>query len=76
MYQFNREDYDKRMEWYRQARFGMFIHWGLYAIPAMGGMAAQYGADSQRRVHEVLFMNSIPGTTIPKNGPGRPKMPA
>ena len=36
MYQFNREDYDKRMEWYRQARFGMFIHWGLYAIPARG----------------------------------------
>jgi len=25
---------DRRMEWWRQARFGMFIHWGLYAIPA------------------------------------------
>jgi alpha-L-fucosidase len=25
---------DARMEWWRQARFGMFIHWGLYAIPA------------------------------------------
>src|SRR5437764_3702184 len=23
-----------RLEWYRAARFGMFIHWGLYAIPA------------------------------------------
>jgi len=23
-----------RMEWWRDARFGMFIHWGLYAIPA------------------------------------------
>jgi alpha-L-fucosidase len=23
-----------RMKWYREARFGMFIHWGLYAIPA------------------------------------------
>ena len=22
------------MEWWRDARFGMFIHWGLYAIPA------------------------------------------
>jgi alpha-L-fucosidase len=22
------------MKWYREARFGMFIHWGLYAIPA------------------------------------------
>ncbi|MGE5362059.1 MAG: alpha-L-fucosidase [Bacteroidales bacterium] len=23
-----------RMSWWREARFGMFIHWGLYAIPA------------------------------------------
>ena len=36
MYQFNREEYLKRMEWFTQARFGMFIHWGLYAIPARG----------------------------------------
>ena len=25
---------DSRMEWWRNARFGMFIHWGLYAVPA------------------------------------------
>jgi len=25
---------DERMEWWREARFGMFIHWGLYAVPA------------------------------------------
>jgi alpha-L-fucosidase len=25
---------DARMAWWRQARFGMFIHWGLYAVPA------------------------------------------
>lgn len=25
---------DQRMKWWREARFGMFIHWGLYAIPA------------------------------------------
>ena len=36
MYKFDREAYDRRMEWYRDARFGMFIHWGLYAIPARG----------------------------------------
>lgn len=36
MYQFDREQYNKRMEWYKDARFGMFIHWGLYAIPARG----------------------------------------
>ncbi len=25
---------DERMEWWRDARFGLFIHWGLYAQPA------------------------------------------
>ncbi|MFH1084263.1 MAG: alpha-L-fucosidase [Chloroflexota bacterium] len=25
---------DPRLTWWRAARFGMFIHWGLYAIPA------------------------------------------
>jgi alpha-L-fucosidase len=25
---------DERLAWWREARFGMFIHWGLYAIPA------------------------------------------
>lgn len=25
-----------RMAWWRGARFGMFIHWGIYAIPAQG----------------------------------------
>jgi alpha-L-fucosidase len=25
---------DARMEWWRQARFGMFIHWGVYSVPA------------------------------------------
>ena len=25
---------DERMQWWREARFGMFIHWGLYCIPA------------------------------------------
>jgi alpha-L-fucosidase len=28
------EDFDERMEWWRDAKFGMFIHWGPYAVPA------------------------------------------
>jgi alpha-L-fucosidase len=27
-------DRDRRLQWWREARFGMFIHWGLYALPA------------------------------------------
>jgi len=23
-----------RMQWWREARFGMFIHWGVYSVPA------------------------------------------
>ena len=33
---FDREAYNRRMQWYLHDRFGMFIHWGLYAIPARG----------------------------------------
>jgi alpha-L-fucosidase len=25
---------DARMQWFREARFGMFIHWGVYSVPA------------------------------------------
>lgn len=25
---------DERMSWWRQAKFGMFVHWGPYAVPA------------------------------------------
>jgi alpha-L-fucosidase len=25
---------DARMKWWRDARFGMFIHWGVYSVPA------------------------------------------
>lgn len=35
-YQFSRENYERRVAWYTQARFGLFLHWGLYAIPARG----------------------------------------
>lgn len=29
-----REQRDARMKWWREARFGMFIHWGVYSVPA------------------------------------------
>nr|AIC77302.1 alpha-L-fucosidase [uncultured bacterium] len=30
-----------RMQWFVDARFGMFIHWGIYAIPARGEWVKQ-----------------------------------
>src|SRR5512135_1765314 len=29
-----REARDARMAWFREARFGLFIHWGVYSVPA------------------------------------------
>ncbi|MBW2713893.1 MAG: alpha-L-fucosidase, partial [Deltaproteobacteria bacterium] len=25
---------DARMQWWKEAKFGLFIHWGVYAVPA------------------------------------------
>ena len=33
---FDRAAYERRVAWYTNARFGLFLHWGLYAIPARG----------------------------------------
>ena len=45
---------DKKMEWWRDARFGMFIHWGVYAVP--GGV---YNGEDQRRGGAEWFMNRM-----------------
>ena len=28
------QEHERRMVWWREAKFGMFIHWGVYAVPA------------------------------------------
>ena len=34
---------DERMKWWREARFGMFIHWGVYSVPAGSWNGRQIG---------------------------------
>ena len=34
LYSETKEQKDQRMKWWREAKFGMFIHWGVYAVPA------------------------------------------
>ena len=29
-----KEQHDARMGWWREAKFGLFIHWGVYSVPA------------------------------------------
>ncbi len=43
---------DKRMQWWREARFGMFIHWGPYAV--WGGV---YHGNEQKRGGAEWIMN-------------------
>ena len=48
---------EQRIAWWREARFGMFIHWGLYAIP---------GGTWKEKVHDsgysewIMFDEKIP----------------
>ncbi|HEX2854736.1 MAG TPA: alpha-L-fucosidase [Opitutaceae bacterium] len=36
---------DARLQWFRAARFGMFIHWGVYAVPAGFWQGKPVGAE-------------------------------
>lgn len=45
---------DERMEWWREARFGMFIHWGVYAQ-----MAGVYKGHQQARGGAEWIMNRM-----------------
>ena len=31
-----KEQKDSRMQWFQEARLGLFLHWGLYSVPARG----------------------------------------
>lgn len=42
---------DRRMAWWREARFGMFIHWGLYAIPAGRWKGQKVGGTGEWIMH-------------------------
>jgi alpha-L-fucosidase len=46
----------KRLEWFRDVKYGMFIHWGLYAIPA-----GQWNGQRSLGLGEwVMFRSRVP----------------
>ena len=53
---------DSHMEWWRDARYGMFIHWGLYSVAGGEWKGKDYGKEQGGASAEWL-MNSakIPG---------------
>ena len=44
---------DQRMEWWREAKFGMFIHWGVYAVPAGTYEGKQIGGIGEWIQHQA-----------------------
>jgi alpha-L-fucosidase len=46
-------DKDVRMEWWRDATFGMFIHWGPYAVPA-----GEYKGKEVKGIGEWIMHNA------------------
>ena len=48
-----KEQRDERMAWWRDARFGMFIHWGVYAVPA-----GTYHGERIKGIGEWIMLNA------------------
>jgi alpha-L-fucosidase len=52
----------QRLKWFTEARLGMFIHWGLYSIPA-----GQWpGRENNRRGEWIMQEESIPSAEYEK----------
>ena len=51
----SKEQRDRRMAWWREAKFGMFIHWGLYSIP--GGV--WNGKDIVNSAEWIMFRAKV-----------------
>jgi alpha-L-fucosidase len=61
-----RAERDQRMKWWRAARFGMFIHWGLYAVPA-----GEYKGQRSTRIGEwIMEWANIPRAEYEKFAAG------
>jgi alpha-L-fucosidase len=47
---------EQRLKWFREAKYGLFIHWGLYAIPA-----GQWNGKRSPGLGEwVMFRSTVP----------------
>jgi alpha-L-fucosidase len=44
--------HDRRMQWWREARFGMFIHWGVYSVPA-----GVWNGEESKHIGEWLMLD-------------------
>ena len=51
-----------RVAWWREARFGMFIHWGLYAVPSgtWNGKPTHHENYANPYCEHIMFLEKIP----------------
>src|SRR5947209_5115075 len=55
----------KRMAWFNNARLGMFIHWGLYAVPA-----GQWpGRENKSRAEWIMLQENLTSAEYEKLAP-------
>ena len=77
-----RQQDDATMKWWLDAKFGMFIHWGLYAVPAKGEWYMENAGDvridtiASMRLTRATASILTPRIIIPPNGRDSPKTQA
>src|SRR5690606_19921704 len=62
----SQEHKDQRLAWWRHDRFGMFIHWGLYAVPARHEWVQQIEQRSTEEYKDKYFNIFDPDLYNPK----------
>ncbi|MEO7718778.1 MAG: alpha-L-fucosidase [Capsulimonas sp.] len=69
---------DTRMKWWREARFGMFVHWGLYAVPGgfwngkpVGGRAVNTQGYGEWIMHNAEIPVADYATLAPQFNPSK-----
>ena len=61
-----KEQRDARMAWWREAKFGLFIHWGVYSVPA--GYYHDKPVRRHRRMDHEQRQNSDGGIPAVRQG--------
>ncbi len=51
--------HDARMAWWREAKFGLFIHWGVYSVPA-----GKYGTNTSGVIANHISPSVVPPVSI------------
>ena len=65
----SQENLDQRMEWYADAKFGCFIHWGVYSVPAGMWEGKKVGGYTEHlmRKAQIPLVNYIKELVLPFN---------